>query len=308
MLLTSCKGVGVWVLLGFCFVAAGCGQSGARKRSADELRPLAGSAPAAETAMTEGVSAGSEDGEREAEGPGARAAVGSLAGRIWSLPGLVVEDSKEIVSSRGSLFWLLAAGGGSIALRQSGADDRIDESFQRNPWISRHSDLDKFVDYAGSPATHFAATGIWYVVRAAQGDEVGMRNAWTMFEALSVNGAITLGLKLIVNDKTPNGKSLAWPSGHTSSSFTVAAVLDELYGPWVGIPAYVGAGFVGYRMMDARDHWASDVLFGAVLGYIVGHQVAQKYAAPKVAGWELVPYSDVVAGRTVTGVGFARSF
>jgi membrane-associated phospholipid phosphatase len=27
-------------------------------------------------------------------------------------------------------------------------------------------------------------------------------------------------------------------------------------------------------MMDEGDHWASDVLFGAVLGWVVGHTVA----------------------------------
>ena len=52
--------------------------------------------------------------------------------------------------------------------------------------------------------------------------------------------------------------------GYKLHSFTVASVLDEQYGPKVGIPAYLVASFVGFRMMDAGDHWLSDVLFGAV--------------------------------------------
>lgn len=259
---------------------------------------------AEKTSISVGIGAAA-DGDAE---PGLGEAVGSLADKVWSLPGLVIEDSKEIVTTDNNLFWLLAAAGGSIALRQGGGDDRIADNFRDNPWVSDHKDLDKWVDYAGSPGIHFAAAGLWYLSSASKGDPVGTRNAWTMFEALSVNGAATLALKLIVNDETPNGHDLAWPSGHTSSSFTAAAVLDELYGPEVGIPAYLGAGFVGYRMMDSGDHWASDVLFGAVLGYIVGHNIAHKYAAPEVAGFQLVPYTDVVADRFVTGVGFVKNF
>ena len=56
-------------------------------------------------------------------------------------------------------------------------------------------------------------------------------------------------------------------------SFTVAAVLDDCTAGW-GF-RISGGGVRGYRMMDSGDHWASDVLFGAVLGYIVGLACAQ---------------------------------
>ena len=58
---------------------------------------------------------------------------------------------------------------------------------------------------------------------------------------------------------------------------TVASVLHEYYGWQVGVPAYGVAGLVGWRMMDVGDHWASDVLFGAALGCVVGHTVAAQH-------------------------------
>ena len=97
----------------------------------------------------------------------------------------------------------------------------------------------------------------------------------------------------------------AWPSGHTASSFTVASVLDEFYGPQIGIPAYAAAGFVGYRMMDAGDHWASDVLFGGVLGWVVGHTVAGKHKQLEVAGFEVVPYFSESGAN---GIALVRQF
>jgi hypothetical protein len=281
---------------------AGCPQEQSRFENAGSPRVAIGSVEAS------AQSAASSGAAESSASPGLSRATKSLADDIWSLPRLVIDDSKEIITTDNNLLWLLGAAGGSIALRQGGGDDRIADNFDDHPWVSSHKEFDKIVYYAGGPGIHFAASGLWYLTAASNGDGTNKKNAWTMFEAVSVTGAATLGLKLLVNDDTPNGKDLAWPSGHTSSSFAVASVLDDLYGPEVGIPAYIGAGFVGYRMMDAGDHWASDVLFGAVLGYMVGHHVAGKYHDVEVAGFNLIPYSTICDDRPAMGMGFIREF
>ena len=50
------------------------------------------------------------------------------------------------------------------------------------------------------------------------------------------------------------------------------------------------AGVVAWRMMDVGNHWASDVLFGATLGCVVGHTVAGKHKSLELAGFEIAPY------------------
>ncbi|MCD6392390.1 MAG: phosphatase PAP2 family protein [Planctomycetes bacterium] len=300
MFTRNVKGLGICgVVIALVFLA-GCGEEQSRFAGAGRGGRVAiGSVEA--SAPASGVSESSAS-------PGLGRACKSLADDIWSLPRLVIDDSKEIITTDNNLLWLLGAAGGSIALRQGGGDDRIADNFDDHPWISSHKEWDKFTYYAGGPGIHFAASGLWYLTAASGGDEIGKKNAWTMFEAVSVTGAATMGLKLLVNDNSPNGKSLAWPSGHTASSFAVASVLDDLYGPEVGIPAYIGAGFVGYRMMDAGDHWASDVLFGAVLGYMVGHHVASKYHDVEVAGFKPIPYSPVCDNKPAMGMGFIKEF
>lgn len=247
-----------------------------------------------------------DDGEKIDVSLITQAAMDKLWGGLWDLPWFIVEEDKEIVSNSDYVIALLLAGGGSIALHSSGADGKIADGFEDKQILGKFSDEMTFT--LGGPGFHFAATGLWYLMSESSGDAVNNERAWTMLKALSVTGATTLGMKLIRNNETPNGKPLAWPSGHTSSSFTVASVLDELYGPEIGVPAYIGAGFVGYRMMESGDHWASDVLFGAVLGYVVGHHIAGKHEDIRVAGFKVVPFSEATRDGAAMGVRLVKKF
>ncbi len=232
-------------------------------------------------------------------------ALDSFGKDLWNLPREGWNEAKRTYTDWNNLALLLMAGGGSIALHDS-ADERLAGHFERHGNIP--ADLDKFTDLAGNPGIHFAFTGLWYAMAAGRGDEFNKDRSWTMFKALSITGATTLLLKGIVHNHTPNDKEWAWPSGHTASSFCVASVLHEFYGPWVGAAAYAGAGFVGYRMMDSGDHWASDVLFGAVLGYVVGHSVAGEHKRLEIGGFEVMPLIYTANAENMTGLGLLKSF
>jgi len=220
-------------------------------------------------------------------------------------PGGIVEDSKYAFLRKDNITALLLAGGASIAMNNSGADDDIADNFENHRLFQGFTD--ETLNVVGCPGTHFAAAGLWYALSAENQDEFNKQRAGTMMTALAVTGLTTVGLKAVRDNETPNGKSWAWPSGHTASSFCVASVLDEFYGPKVGIPAYILAGFVGYRMMDTGDHWASDVVFGATLGWVVGHSVAGKHKELEVAGFKVLPYMSH-ARRSVAGVSLVKQF
>lgn len=225
--------------------------------------------------------------------------------QAWTLPDTLKGQGVDILTQQDNLTWLLMAAGGGIALRQSGADDRIADDINRNR-VFRDEWSDEMLSILGGPGAHFALTALWYVHSYNSKDDLNQQRAWTMFKALTITGATTLALKAAVNDETPNGKQWAWPSGHTSSSFTVAAVLDEFYGHQIGIPVYIGASAVAWRMMDSGDHWASDVFFGAILGHIVGHQVAGNGKAVELAGFDILPYTT--AENAAVGITFAKKF
>lgn len=220
-------------------------------------------------------------------------------------PERIIEDSKETFLRKDNLTALLLAGGASIAMHNSDADRNLKENFDR------HGIFDGFTDESlniiGSPGMHFAAASLWYGLSAENDDLFNRERAWTMTTALAITGLTTVGLKAIRDNDTPNGKDWAWPSGHTASSFALASVLDEFYGPKVGIPAYILASLVGYRMMDTGDHWASDVVFGATLGWVVGHTVAGKHKQLEIAGFRVLPYMGHTKGSSL-GISLVKQF
>jgi membrane-associated phospholipid phosphatase len=191
-------------------------------------------------------------------------------------------------------------------MHNTDADKNLAANFERHTAF-KNEFIDEALSLTGNPGIHFGATGIWYAVSHNNQDHLSRNRAWTMMKALSITGLTTISLKAIRNNNTPNGKRWAWPSGHTASSFTAAAVLDEFYGPEIGIPAYALASLVGYRMMDSGDHWASDVLFGATLGWVVGHSIAGEHKEIEIAGFEAMPYTMSNSGPVI-GVNFVKRF
>lgn len=95
-------------------------------------------------------------------------------------------------------------------------------------------------------------------------------------QAAIVNGAYTSILKYSVQRTRPDASnSLSFPSGHTSTAFSLATVANHHYGWKVGVPAYVLASGIGLSRIEKDKHYLSDVLAGATLGIIVGRTVSR---------------------------------
>ena len=221
-------------------------------------------------------------------------------------PGRLKDDAKATFFNADNLALLTWAGIASVAMNNGNADDDVAEHFAEHDTFGTFSEDALFI--IGSPVTHFAGTALWYFLDAEAQDNLGRQKAVTMLSALTITATVTGGLKMIRDNDQPDGQNWAWPSGHTSSSVAVASVLHEFYGLKVALPAYATAGVVAWRMMDDGDHWASDVVFGAALGWVVGHTVAQRHGAPEIAGFEIQPFSGGNPQEPAMGISFARRF
>jgi hypothetical protein len=211
--------------------------------------------------------------------------LGDMPKELWT-------DAKATFTDTTNLMVLGVAGGASLALRPR-ADDHIEDKFDRSRALSPvWGDV---FGALGNPGTHFALAGAWYLAGALQQDTKTYEVGKTLFSALAINGTVTVALKLAACTDAPNGEPWAWPSGHTSSSVCFAAVMHEVYGPWVGVPLYGVAGMVALERLDDGEHHFSDVVFGAALGWVVGHTVASGHR-PRIFGGEVLPYADPGTG------------
>jgi len=96
------------------------------------------------------------------------------------------------------------------------------------------------------------------------GDKKG---TWQFTKGFLVNGAISLGLKSIIDKQRPNLEdNNSFPSAHTSITFQSASFIQKRYGWKYGIPAYALASFTGFSRINADKHDIYDVLAGAVVG------------------------------------------
>lgn len=87
-----------------------------------------------------------------------------------------------------------------------------------------------------------------------------------LIRAQTMNMLTTRVLKIAVDRQRPSGGRHAFPSGHTSASFTTAGVLHRHFGWKAGAPAYAAASFIATTRVRDRAHWVSDTVFGAALG------------------------------------------
>ncbi len=71
----------------------------------------------------------------------------------------------------------------------------------------------------------------------------------------------------------------AFPSGHTAAAFSIATVFAGMYSdrPAVPVIAYALATTVAITRMVEHEHWASDLIPGALIGYGCGRLIVKNY-------------------------------
>lgn len=89
---------------------------------------------------------------------------------------------------------------------------------------------------------------------------------------------VTEAVKFAAQRERPNGNGYkSFPSGHTASSFALAANLDEIYGHKIGVPAYLMAAFVASSRINDNKHYLSDTVAGALIGTWIGRSFSRQH-------------------------------
>lgn len=199
---------------------------------------------------------------------------------VKSVPEYGFNGMKNSVTQKSNLMILGIAGLGALLAYQF--DDQMQAYSQREGLLpNRVSKFGNIYGVLGSALLLPASIIITSKVAGESNREMLEKLEFAV-SALVANGVTTIILKKLSGRERPNrSNSRSMPSGHTSQSFAVAAVANELYGNKVGTVAFLIAGLVAISRINDNEHYLSDVIMGAGLGIIIGRGFAKTYQEKK---------------------------
>jgi membrane-associated phospholipid phosphatase len=157
--------------------------------------------------------------------------------------------------------------GGLAALAVHPADDNLSE------WATEDNPSMPGADTYGSQLLHVPVAMIVWAIGAAAGSGRVADTGRDLLRAQISVVSWTYAIKAATNRTRPNGDPHSFPSGHASTSFATAMVLQEHFSWKLGVPAFAAAAYTAVSRVAANQHWASDVVFGAALGLASGRTV-----------------------------------
>ncbi|MEW6609496.1 MAG: phosphatase PAP2 family protein [bacterium] len=213
------------------------------------------------------------------------------ADKLATVKKLVVRvgyDATYIINSplrmdSGSVKKLLLFSGISYGLMA--VDDRLNRELTK----IEYEKIGKYIEPLGVTHREFYLTmGTLYLSGLASKNSKLKKTSMLLSEAVLFNGSLTRFFKDIFgrprpfqqvgernwDDFYPFSGYDAFPSGHTSTAFTLTTVISHQYpSRWVKVTGYTIASLVGLQRLNSDVHGIADVFAGAVLGIWVGNTV-----------------------------------
>lgn len=187
---------------------------------------------------------------------------------MWSSPAHIQKSDAK---------WLVPLAGGTAFLLTQ--DTKISHSFDNNTSLQNNS---LKVSNLGTYAT-WGVPGAFLALGKIKGNDHMIDTGERAFQAAIYSTIAMQGLKMLTQRTRPymggNGSFLnggdSFPSGHSMEAWALATVISKEYPhkPFVKIGMYSFATAVSISRITAQRHYASDVLVGSSLGYLIGNFV-----------------------------------
>ena len=196
----------------------------------------------------------------------------------------LVDDLKHL-PRRNTAYWF--AGGGALALAVHPKDQSI------NRHLAGSAAVNRFwvpAEYVGSAYILLGAAGATYVIGRATDSPRARHLGMDELEGVILAGGLSSVMKIAVRRQRPVStdgsvsRTFSFPSGHATLTFAAATILQQHLGYRAGIPTYLVASWVAMSRLHKNVHYASDVVFGAATGIVIGRTVTWHgrnfYASP----------------------------
>jgi hypothetical protein len=178
-----------------------------------------------------------------------------------------ISDFKQL-PSRENL--LIAGLGGAVAGFSRPNDWKVSQSLGGSHEMGEFFSAGKTL---GGAALQLGGAVATQVIGRATGNRRVAAIGSDLVRAQILTQTLTIGIKASVRRGRPDGTQFSFPSGHASTTFATATVLQRHLGWKAGVPAYALATYVAASRVQVQRHFLSDVAAGAALGIIAGRSV-----------------------------------
>ena len=184
----------------------------------------------------------------------------------------LVDDVKHL-PRRNSVYWLVGGAAAALAIHPA------DHTINRHLIVPDAAAPFAPGKYIGSTQVQIAASLTTYIVGRANHKPRVQHIGMDLFEAQLLSEGIVQLTKVIVQrqrPELPDGShypGYSFPSGHASITFASATVLQQHLGWKAAVPTFAIATYVAASRLHDNRHFASDVVFGATTGIIIGRSV-----------------------------------
>lgn len=181
--------------------------------------------------------------------------------------------------------WLILSGSSLVLGSAFIFDNQIKNSSQANQSNLKGNTSKYIGEPFGNPVYQgLGLIGVYGVSKIIKNNDlkeattIAFRGAvWTSLSVVSMKLIFSRGRPYSINSdewfvgSIGESQNRSFPSGHSALAFSLASSYSHYYKkPWLSVSLYGLAGITAWSRVYDNEHWASDVVAGAIIGHFIG--------------------------------------
>lgn len=168
-------------------------------------------------------------------------------------------------------------------------DDEIFNYIDKTFTNSQSNTISQYSDIYGEELFIVPSIALTYGIGAIAKDTRLKNMSLATLQSFIFAEVASAGIKVLTCRERPDANSQSWlgpfatfestsfVSGHATRAFALATTVAGFYPEkkWIGIVSYSLATMTSLGRVISKEHWTSDVIVGAALGYFIGRGVVK---------------------------------